>query len=329
SSSGHSTLDHSSSRHSTSDHSSSGHSTSGHSSSGHTPPVTTIADSSTPSRFIYPPPTRTSPYREAFRRWRSAPLSTMYPLMTSESLARDSSSESSARPSRKRCRSPAATVTLSIHALGALVPSHADLLPPRKRFRDSISPEDSIKEDIDIDVLADIKADVAAVEVVAGMDVEAGVDTGIGMEVDVGVDIEDKVEDEAESSHRGTMEVGVDVVAGIDVPDDTSQRVEEIKSRQRELEARSLIASGERADLLDHVASLERSNASRHLDDEGAAKTARFLKVKPEWKILETTGNWWGGNGNGNGEGNGDGNGGGNGNGNGGGNNGDMENPNK
>ncbi|GKG52688.1 hypothetical protein Tco_0549800, partial [Tanacetum coccineum] len=38
------------------------------------------------------------------------------------------------------------------------------------------------------------------------------------------------------------------------------QRVEDIKTRQRELEARSLIVGGERASLLDQVASLERSN---------------------------------------------------------------------
>nr|GEV77673.1 hypothetical protein [Tanacetum cinerariifolium] len=47
---------------------------------------------------------------EAYLCWRPAPLSTMYPLTTSESLAEDSSFESSAGPSRKRCRSPAATV---------------------------------------------------------------------------------------------------------------------------------------------------------------------------------------------------------------------------
>nr|GFD54725.1 hypothetical protein [Tanacetum cinerariifolium] len=79
------------------------------------------------------------------------------------------------------------TVPLSIPALGALVPSRADLLPPRKRFRDSISPKDSVEEDIDAYVLADIEADATAVEVAADMDVEAGVDMGIGMEVDVGV----------------------------------------------------------------------------------------------------------------------------------------------
>ncbi|GJU46077.1 hypothetical protein Tco_1203343 [Tanacetum coccineum] len=156
----------------------------------------------------------------------------MYPPMTSESSAGDSFSDSSAGPSRKRCRSPAATVTSSIHASRALVPSRADLLPPRKRFRDSISPEDSVEEDIDTDVLADIEADATA---------------GCGWK--------DEVKGEVESSDRGTMDVGVDVVIGIDIPD------EDIKTGQKDLEARSLIVGGERVSLLDQVASLERSNA--------------------------------------------------------------------
>ncbi|GKA03283.1 hypothetical protein Tco_0676064 [Tanacetum coccineum] len=145
----------------------------------------------------------------------------MYPPTTYESSAGDSSSESSAGPSRKRCRSPAATVTSSIHATRALVPFRADLLPPRKRFRDSISPEDSVEEDIDTDVLEDIEADATAVEVVVNRDVVAGVDAGIdiGVEVDVEDEVEDNVEDEVQSSDRGTMVVGVDVAVGIDIPD--------------------------------------------------------------------------------------------------------------
>nr|GEZ45019.1 hypothetical protein [Tanacetum cinerariifolium] len=83
----------------------------------------------------------------------------MYPPTTSESSAGYSSSESSARPSRNRCRSPAAT--------------------------------DSVEEDIDMDMLEDIKADATAIE----------------------------VEDEVESSDRGTLEVGVDIDARIDIPD--------------------------------------------------------------------------------------------------------------
>ncbi|GKB47847.1 putative reverse transcriptase domain-containing protein [Tanacetum coccineum] len=286
-------LDHStsgsSSSHSSSDHSSSGHSISGHSLSEHTPLDTTDADSSTPHRFVHSSRTRTPWCSEACLRWRSALLSTMYPPKTSESSVGDSSSESSAGPSRKRCRSPAAIVTSSIHATRALVPSHADLLPPCKRFRDSSSPEDSVEEDIDTDVLEDIEADAMAVEVAIDRDVEARVDAGIDIEVDVRIGVEAEVEDEVESSDRGTIEVGVDLVVGIYIPDDMLipdaverleqvkeglqdiydhvieiplQRIEDIEIGQRELESRSLIADGERASLLEQVASLERINVS-------------------------------------------------------------------
>ncbi|GJZ87376.1 reverse transcriptase domain-containing protein [Tanacetum coccineum] len=226
-------LDHftfgSSSSHSSSHHSSSGHSISGHSLFGHKPPDTTDADSSTLLRFVHPSLTRTLRCSEAYLRWRSTQLSTMYPPTTSESSAGDSSFKSPAGPSRKRCRSPAATVTSFIH-----------------RFRDSISPEDSVEEDINTDVLADMEADATAVEVAADMDVE------------------DEVKGEVESSDRGTIEVGVDVVVGIDIPDGMlmpDARVEDIETGQRQLEVESLIAGGERASLLDQVASLERSNA--------------------------------------------------------------------
>ncbi|GJX90651.1 hypothetical protein Tco_0343977 [Tanacetum coccineum] len=216
-------LDHftsgSSSSHSSSNHSSFGHSILGYSLSEHKPPDTTDVDSSTPPRFFHPSFARTPRCTKAYLRWRSAPLSTMYPPTTSESLAGDSSSESSARSSRKRYRSPTTTITSSIHATRALVPSRANLLPPRKRFRDSISLEDSVEEDIETDVLADIEADPTTVEVAVDRDVKAGVNAGIGIEVDVGVDVEDEVEDEVESSDRGTIKVGVDVVAGIDILD--------------------------------------------------------------------------------------------------------------
>ncbi|GKB84066.1 hypothetical protein Tco_0956338 [Tanacetum coccineum] len=59
-------------------------------------------------RLCYPP--RRAPRRsEAFRHWCAAPLSTLYPLTTSESSSGDSSerplhsSSHSACPSRKRC----------------------------------------------------------------------------------------------------------------------------------------------------------------------------------------------------------------------------------
>ncbi|GJV19585.1 putative reverse transcriptase domain-containing protein [Tanacetum coccineum] len=331
----------SSSGHSSSDHSSSGHSVSGHSLSGHASPDTTIADSSTPPRFVYPPLARTPRCSEAYLRWRSAPLSTMYPPPTSESSAGDSSSESFAGPSHKRFRSPAAIVTSSIHATRALVPSRADLLPPCKRFRDSISPEDSVEEDIDTDVLEDIEADAIAVEVAVARDVVTGVDAGIDMEVDVGVDVEDEVEDEVESSDRGTIEVGVDVVAGIDIPDGMLmpdvidrleqveeglqdmyehvmeiplQRIEDIETGQRELESRSLIAGGERASLLEQVVSLEKSNARLWTMMMERARADRFQKrvsfMESELRqIRSNDDNGNGGNGGGD-ENGGDGNGG-------------------
>nr|GEY78355.1 hypothetical protein [Tanacetum cinerariifolium] len=189
---------------------------------------------------------------------RSALLSTMYPPTTSESSARDSSSKLSVGPSRKRCRSHAATMTSSIYATRALVPFRVDLLPPRKRFGDSISPEDSIEEDIDTDVLKDIETDATAIEIAVDRDVVTGVDAGIDMEVDVGVDVEDEVE----SSDRGIMKVeeGLQDIYKhvIELP---LQRIKEIEMGNRELEARSLIAGRERASLLDQVVSLERSNA--------------------------------------------------------------------
>nr|GEU86638.1 putative reverse transcriptase domain-containing protein [Tanacetum cinerariifolium] len=175
----------------------------------------------------------------------SAPQSTMYPPTTSESSVGDSSSESSAGPYCKRCRSPAATVISPVHYARALVPSRADLLLPRKRFRDSVSPEDSVDEEIDTDVLEDIKANATL-----DRDVESRIDGGIDMEVDVEINVEDEVE----SSNRGTMEVGVDMDVEIDILDG------DIETAQRQLEVGQLIASGERVGLSDRTRSLEHEN---------------------------------------------------------------------
>nr|GEX25366.1 hypothetical protein [Tanacetum cinerariifolium] len=194
----------SSSSHSYSDHSSSGHPSLGHSLSRHTPPMLIHLH-----------------HRDLF----------IHRLLGLHDVARPIFvRDSSAGPSRKRCRSPAATVTSSIYSARALVPSRADLLPPRKRFRDSISPEDSVEEDIDTNVLEDIEADAIAIEVAVDRDVEAGIDAGIGMEIDVGIDVEDEVE----SSDRGTIEVGVDMDARIDIPDcmlmpDAVERLEHVE----------------------------------------------------------------------------------------------------
>nr|GFA74873.1 hypothetical protein [Tanacetum cinerariifolium]GFA74906.1 hypothetical protein [Tanacetum cinerariifolium] len=142
----------------------------------------------------------------------------------------------------------------------------------RWRFRDFISPEDSVKEDIDLDVLEDTEDDATTIDVAVDRDVEDGIDAGIGMEVDVRIDVEYEVEDEVESSDRGTMKVGVDMDVGIDIPNGMLmpdsvenleqvedglqeiydhvieiplQRIENIEITQRQLEACQLIASEE------------------------------------------------------------------------------------
>ncbi|GKE89857.1 hypothetical protein Tco_1567332, partial [Tanacetum coccineum] len=128
-----------------------------HSLSGHTPPDTTDADSSTPQRFAHRSLARTLRHSEAFRCWRSAPLSTPYPPTTSESSLGSSSERSldSSSPSPelspKRYRSPTASVPSSTHVSRSMAPTPADLLPPRKRFRDSYSLEDSGEEHMEVD----------------------------------------------------------------------------------------------------------------------------------------------------------------------------------
>ncbi|GJY33628.1 hypothetical protein Tco_0418097 [Tanacetum coccineum] len=175
--------------------------------------------------------------------------------MTSESSTMDSSFESSARPYRKRCRSPTATVTSSIHATRALVPSRADLLPPRKRFRDSILPKDSVEEDIDTDVLEDIEADAMAIEVAEDRDVITGIDA---VDVVVGIDIPDAmiIPDDVERLEQ--VEEGLQDIYDhvIEIP---LQRIEDVETGQRELESRSLIASEERASLLEQNMTITQS----------------------------------------------------------------------
>ncbi|GKD61975.1 hypothetical protein Tco_1299484, partial [Tanacetum coccineum] len=69
-------------------------------------------------------------------------LSTPYPSTTSESSLESSSKRSldssspSAGPSRKRCKSPTTLVPSSTPVSRSIALTHADILPPRKRFRD-------------------------------------------------------------------------------------------------------------------------------------------------------------------------------------------------
>ncbi|GJS07485.1 reverse transcriptase domain-containing protein [Tanacetum coccineum] len=160
-----------------------------------------------PPRLCYPP--RRAPRRsKAFRRWCAAPLSTLYPLTTSESSSRDSSerplhsSSHSAGLSRKRCRSPVDSVPLSTPVMGSLAHTRADLLPPRKRFRDSYSSEASIEEDTKIDPIE------------TEVDMELGIGDGDDVRNHVEIDPRDVRDDteeyEADTGAGETVKVGID-----------------------------------------------------------------------------------------------------------------------
>ncbi|GJT62560.1 putative reverse transcriptase domain-containing protein [Tanacetum coccineum] len=222
--------------------SSSSYSSLGHSLSGHTPPGTTDADTSTPSRFVHWSLSRTPRHSEAFRRWRS----------------------------------PTASVPSPTHVSRSIATTPANLLPPRKRFRDSYSPDDSGEEHIKVDTV-DAEAD-ADVGISDGVVAHTG--DGVGMRVEITAsDVrEDDEEFEAEASAADTREIVVDPLAigdssessrgGIPDLEDTIydivhymsevriDRITEIETTQRQLETSQLVASGERASLVERIGSL-------------------------------------------------------------------------
>ncbi|GJY44347.1 hypothetical protein Tco_0432560 [Tanacetum coccineum] len=182
----------------------------------------------------------------------------------------------SSRPSLKRCRSPAASVPSPTHDSRLIAPTPANLLPPHKRFRDSYSSKDSREEHMEVDT-ADAEA-VADVGISDG--VVAHTEDGVGMRVEIAAsDVrEDDEEFEAEASAADTREIVVDPLAigdssessrgGIPDLEDTIydivhymsevriDRITEIETTQRQLEASQLVASGERASLVERIGSL-------------------------------------------------------------------------
>nr|GEW28867.1 hypothetical protein [Tanacetum cinerariifolium] len=167
---------------------------------------------------------------------------------------------------RKRCRSPNASVPSSTPVLRPIAPTHADLLPPRKRFKDSYSLDDSIEEHMEIGT-ADAEA-IAYLGIGDGFGAHTKNGIGVGVKIATSDIKEDEDEFEAEASAGGTIEIVVDplVSGGIfestrrDVPDleDTiydivhymlevpRDKITEFKTAQRQLEAGQLIPSRER-----------------------------------------------------------------------------------
>ncbi|GJX33588.1 hypothetical protein Tco_0243443 [Tanacetum coccineum] len=252
---------HSSDRHSLPDSSSSS-APSDHSLSGRTPPDTTDADSSTPLRFV---------------------IGFIF---------------TSSRPSRKRCRSLTASVPSPTHVSRLIAPTPADLLPPRKRFRDSYSPEDSGEEHMEVDT--------ADVEVVADVGISEGVvahpedGVGTGFEIAASDVREDDEEFEVEASVADTREIAVDPLVigdssessrgGIPDFEDTIydivhymlevriDRISEIETTQRQLETSQIVASGERASLVERIGSLRLEYLKVRRDRDDTRRRLRRLE---------------------------------------------------
>ncbi|GJW85758.1 hypothetical protein Tco_0158903 [Tanacetum coccineum] len=187
----------------------------------------------------------------AFRRWRSAPLSTPYLPTTSESSLGSSSKRSldlsspSSRLSRKRCRFPTASVPSPTHV-------------SRVGFTD-----------------AEAVADVGISKGVVAHP-EDGI--GMGFEISANDVREDGEEFEAEAGGADTREIALDPLAigdssessrgGIPDLEDTIydivhymsevriDRITEIETTQRQLETSQMVASGERASLVERIGSL-------------------------------------------------------------------------
>ncbi|GJT47925.1 hypothetical protein Tco_0974082 [Tanacetum coccineum] len=109
----------------------------------------------------------------------------------------------------------------------SIAPTHADLLPHRKRFRDSYSPEDSREEHMEIGT-ADAEA---IVDLGIGDEVGAHTEDGIGMGVEIAASNirEDKEEFEAEASTGGTIEIAIDPLVTGDISESTRGDVPDLE----------------------------------------------------------------------------------------------------
>ncbi|GJS79768.1 putative reverse transcriptase domain-containing protein [Tanacetum coccineum] len=125
-----------------------------------------------------------------------------------------------ARTSRKRCSPPTTSVPVATPIFEVLSPVRVDLLPTRKRIRDFDSVIDfevSLEESYEPYTAreADIDACIAAVDAI------------VAKETDVIAKTRIEKEDEAESSARGTVEIGVDKVTQPIVSDDIVKPIRE------------------------------------------------------------------------------------------------------
>ncbi|GJW50739.1 hypothetical protein Tco_0092090, partial [Tanacetum coccineum] len=201
-------------------------------------------------------------------------------------------SSHSAGPSRKRCRSPVDSAPLSMPVIGSLAPTRADLSPPRKRFRDSYSSEASIEEDVEVGLTGtgvDMELGIGDGDEVGdhvGIDhrdarddtEEYEADASIGDMAEVGIDpmtaplVEEEIVEPAGKDSPDSPGTRDGIVRSVeDTPSDLGKPVRDfyhhmsevrvdriigIETAQRRLEANQLIASGDRARMVEMIYSL-------------------------------------------------------------------------
>ncbi|GKB86058.1 hypothetical protein Tco_0958330, partial [Tanacetum coccineum] len=198
----------------------------------------------------------------------------------------------SAGPSRKRCRSPVDYVPSFTPVIGSLAPTHVDLLPPHKRFRDSYSFEASIEDDTEIDPIeteVDMELGIGDGDDVRDHDEinlrdvrdeteEYKTDTSTGDTVGVGIDpmsapiikeeiVEPAGEDSSDSSgtRDGIVRSFEDIPIELDdavrnfyhhMSEVRIDRIVGIETVQRRLEADQLIARGQRVSMIERIDNL-------------------------------------------------------------------------
>ncbi|GJR55604.1 hypothetical protein Tco_1406125 [Tanacetum coccineum] len=195
----------------------------------------------------------------------------------SDRLSHDSSFAS---PSRKRSRSPAASVPLSSPIPGALSYVHADLLPPPKRIR---SPKSAI------DLEAEIDECIAYADALRFRGIDARV---IVEDVD-----REEIKTGARGPEEGAVKVTYETLGDLvqRFHDHTEEipvhRVQAIESVQRD-QGHIIVATGQQsADMLERIRELERDNMRlRDMMDVASQRVTRSqrreLRVQREMRQI-------------------------------------------
>ncbi|GJS23287.1 putative reverse transcriptase domain-containing protein [Tanacetum coccineum] len=177
--------------------------------------------------------------------------------------------------------SPTASVPSSTHVWRSIAPTPTDLLPPRKRFRDSYSLEDSEEEHMEVDT-----ADAEAVA-------DVGISEGIVAHPEDGVDPL-VIGDSFESSRGGILDLEDTIYDIVHYMSEVRiDRITEIETTQRQLETSQMVASGERASISQEESSLEALAAHE------VTRAANALEAENQSQNSSDGGNGNGGNGDG------------------------------